>query len=191
MNRFAVLLALLLAACATPPPRVPATPGMEEVERRQERPPESVPAAPPKEVIPAPEAPVMAPDVPRAAPVAPAITGAPPAPLFREFVARNDEQLLEVFAGMHKSELARIMHADANRWHNPYKREALYDRKGQAYEVLYYLTRDPEGKPVKDRHLTPVMVKDDVVVAIGAYRLKKLKRGESLDLPRRAPKRAS
>ena len=79
---------------------------------------------------------------------------------------------------MHKSELARIMHADANRWHNPYKREALYDRKGQAYEVLYYLTRDPEGKPVKDRHLTPVIVKDDVMVAIGAYRLKKLKRGK-------------
>ena len=51
--------------------------------------------------------------------------------------------------------------------------------------------RDPEGRPVKDRHLTPVIVKDDIVVAIGAYRLKKLKRGESLDLPRRAPKRAS
>ena len=133
----------------------------------------------------------MAPDAPRAAPAAPAIPGVPPAPLFREFVARNDEQLLEVFAGMHKSELARIMHADANRWHNPYKREALYDRKGQAYEVLYYLTRDPEGKPVKDRHLTPVIVKDDVIVAIGAYRLKKLKRGESIDLPRRSPKRSS
>ena len=115
MNRFAVLFALLLAACATPPPRAP----------------EPVPAAPPKETAPPPEAPVMAPDAPRAAPIAPAITGAPPVPLFREFVARNDEQLLEVFAGMHKSELARIMHADANRWHNPYKREALFDRNGK------------------------------------------------------------
>ena len=175
MNRFAVLLALLLAACATPEQHLPLP----------------SPATPPKTATPVPEAPVMAPDTPRTAPVAPAITSALPAPLFREFVARNDEQLLEVFAGMHKSELARIMHADANRWHNPYKREALYDRKGQAYEVLYYLTRDPEGKPVKDRHLTPVMVKDDVVVAIGAYRLKKLKRGESIDLPRRQPKRSS
>src|SRR3989344_3205681 len=184
MNRFAVLFALLLAACATPVPRTPATPGMEEVEQRREqlpeRPPESVPAAPPKAAVPAPEA-----------PVAPAIIGALPAPLFREFVARNDEQLLEVFAGMHRSELIRIMNTDADRWHNPYKREALHDRKGQAYEVLYYLTRDPEGKPVKDRHLTPVMVKDDVVVAIGAYRLKKLKRGESIDLPRSQPKRSS
>lgn len=175
MNRFAVLLALLLAACATPAPRAP----------------EPVPAAPEKVVAPAPEAPVTVPDVARAAPVAPAIAGAPPAAIFREFVARNDERLLEVFAGMHKSELARIMHADAERWHNPYRREALLDRKGQAYEVFYYLTRDPEGKPVKDRHLTPVIVKQDTVVAIGAYRLKKLKRGESIDLPRRSPKRAS
>ncbi len=174
MNRFAVLLALLLAACATPIPRVP----------------EPGPAAPPK-AAPAPEAPVMAPDVPRAVPVASAIAGVPSALIFKEFVARNDERLLEVFAGMHKSELARIMHADADRWHNPYKREALSDRKGQAYEVFYYLTRDPEGKPVKDRHLTPVIVKQDMVVAIGAYRLKKLKRGESIDLPRRTPKRSS
>ena len=111
--------------------------------------------------------------------------------VFREFVARNDERLLEVFTGMHRSELIRIMNTDADRWHNPYRREALLDGKGQAYEVLYYLTRDPEGKPVKDRHLTPVIVKDDVVVALGAYRLKKLKRGESVDLPRRPPKRAS
>ncbi len=92
---------------------------------------------------------------------------------------------------MHKSELIRTMHAEASRWHNPYRREVLFDRNGKAYEVFYYLMRDPEGKPVKDRHLTPVIVKDDAVVAIGAYRLKKLKRGESLDLPRRAPKRAS
>jgi hypothetical protein len=175
MNRFAVLLALLLAACATPAPRAP----------------ETVPAAPPKAAAPAPEAPVTAPDAPRAAPAAPAIAGVPPAAIFREFVARNDERLLEVFAGMHKSELARIMHADADRWRNPYRREALLDRKGQAYEVFYYLTRDPEGKPVKDRHLTPVIVKQDTVVAIGAYRLKKLKRGESIDLPRRSPKRSS
>lgn len=111
--------------------------------------------------------------------------------VFREFVARNDERLLDVFVGMHKSELVRIMHADADRWHNPYKREALLDTKGATYEVFYYLTRDPEGKPVKDRHLTPVIVRDDTVVAIGAYRLKKLKRGESVDLPRRQPKRAS
>ena len=203
MNRFAVLLALLLAACATPAPRAPATPGMDdsrdgggratpgavagEVERRQERPPESVPAAPPKATAPPP----AAPDVPRTALPAPAIPAAPSAPVFREFVAHNDEKLLEVFPGMHKSELIRTMHAEAGRWHNPYRHEMLLDRAGKAYEVFYYLMRDPEGKPVKDRHLTPVIVQQDTVVAIGAYRLKKLKRGESIDLPRRPPPRAS
>lgn len=173
MNKYAVLFALLLAACATPTPRTPAT------------------VPPPKATAPAPESPAPAPDVARAAPAQPAPLGVSPVSVFREFVARNDERLLDVFAGMHKSELVRIMHTDVDRWHNPYKREALLDSKGAAYEVFYYLTRDPEGKPVKDRHLTPVVVKDDVVVAIGAYRLKKLKRGESIDLPRRQPKRSS
>lgn len=173
MNKYAVLLALLLAACATPEQRAPE--------------PSSVPAS--KTNIPTPVSP--APDSTRSAPALSAPLAVSPAPVFREFVARNDERLLEVFAGMHKSELIRIMHADPSRWHNPYKREALLDSKGAAYEVFYYLTRDPEGKPVKDRHMTPVIVKDNIVVAIGAYRLKKLKRGESVDLPRRAPKRAS
>ena len=84
-----------------------------------------VPAAPPKEAILAPEAPVMAPDVPRAAPVAPAITGAPPAPLSGNLSRVTTSNCSEVFAGMHKSELARIMRADANRWQYPDKREAL------------------------------------------------------------------
>ncbi len=166
MKKVFVLLALMLAACATP-------------ERRA---PEPSPTPPPKATVPAPESPIPAPDVARAAPVA----------VFREFVARNDEKLLEVFPGMPKSELIRTMHAEADRWHNPYKHERLLDRAGKAYEVFYYLMRDPKGKPVKDRHLTPVIVKDDTVVAIGAYRLKKLKRGESLDPPKsRALKRAA
>lgn len=170
MNKLAVLFALLLAACATPTARAPATP-------------ETTPA---KTGAPLPESSHAVPDVARAAP-----SSAPSASLFKEFVARNDEKLLDVYPGMHKSELIRIMHTDPSRWHNPYKREALHDSKGAAYEVFYYLTRDPEGKPVKERHLTPVIVKDDTVAAIGAYRLKKLKRGESVDLPRRAPKRSS
>ncbi|MBI3571687.1 MAG: hypothetical protein HY082_11410 [Gammaproteobacteria bacterium] len=167
MNKYAVLFALLLAACATPTPRTPES------------------TSPPKATAPVPESPAPAPDVARSVPAQSAPLGVPPVSVFREFVARNDERLLDVFVGMHKSELVRIMHADADRWHNPYKREALLDTKGAAYEVFYYLMRDPEGKPVKDRHLTPVIVRDDVVVAIGAYRLKKLKRGESLELPKR------
>ena len=173
MNKYAVLFALLLAACATPDQRVPES------------------APPPKTAAPTPESPVPTPDVARSAPALSAPAGVPPVPVFREFVARNDERLLDVFVGMHKSELVRIMYADVDRWHNPYRREALLDTKGAAYEVFYYLTRDPEGKPVKDRHLTPVIVKQDTVVAIGAYRLKKLRRGESVDLPRRTPRRTS
>ncbi len=99
---------------------------------------------------------------------------------------------MEAFPGMHRTELARIMQHGAGRWPNPYRHESLHDRAGKVYEVFYYLTRDPEGKPVKDRHLMPVIVKDNVVVALGAYRLKKLRRGESVDLPKsRAPKRSS
>lgn len=48
-----------------------------------------------------------------------------------------------------------------------------------------------EGRTGPIAALAPVMVKDDVVAAIGTYHLKKLKRGESIDLPRRQPKRAS
>ena len=49
---------------------------------------------------------------------------------------------------MHKSELIRTMHAEASRWHNPYRREVLFDRNGKAYSVLLPDAR-PEGKPVK------------------------------------------
>ncbi len=186
MRRSAVLLAALLAACATPAPRAP----------------EPVPVAPPAETLPA--EPVAAkPSTPRVARATPPAGALPPGatvpvepsvpttPSFRDFVAANDERLLEVYTGLGYAELGRVMRHGAGRWPNPYRREALLDRTGRTYEVFYYLTRDPEGKPVKDRHLTPVIVKDHMVVAIGSYRLKKLKRGESLDAPRRAAKRAS
>lgn len=186
-KRVAVLFALLLAACATPSREASAPVPTEAVAPHVAEP--AVPAIPPAPVATARTAP-PADAIPPAAtlPVEPA---APTTPIFREFVAANDERLLEAFPGMHRAELARVMQHGAGRWPNPYRHESLHDRAGKVYEVFYYLTRDPEGKPVKDRHLTPVIVKDNVVVAIGSYRLKKLKRGESLDLPRRASKRAS
>lgn len=182
MRYLAASFALLLAACATPS-REAAAPTPAEPET-------------PRAAAPEPSAPRVARAVPpaEAMPPAAAVRVEPPTPTtpsFREFVAANDERLLEIYAGLGRAELARVMQHGAGRWPNPYRREALIDRKGQAYEVFYYLTRDPEGKPVKDRHLTPVIVRDEAIVAIGAYRLKKLKRGEPLDLPRRAPKRAS
>jgi hypothetical protein len=180
----AVSLALLLAACVTPPETATPAPAEPEAPRveRPVAPVSTVPrvarAAPPAETRP-PGA---------AVPVEPST---PTTSSFREFVAANDEHLLEVYTGLGRAELVRVMQHGAGRWPNPYRREALLDRDGRHYEVFYYLTRDPEGKPVKDRHLVPVIVQDHVVVAIGSYRLKKLKRGEPLDLPRRSTKRAS
>lgn len=183
-KRVAVPLALLLAACATSPREVSAPAPAEAVAPHAAEP--AAPATLPAPVVTARTAPPAA-----MPPTVPAEPSAPTTPIFREFVAANDERLLEAFPGMHRTELARVMQHGAGRWPNPYRHESLHDRAGKVYEVFYYLTRDPEGKPVKERHLTPVIVKDNVVVALGAYRLKKLKRGESLDLPRRAPKRAS
>lgn len=166
MRRTTIAAALLLAGCAgTGEPRTP-----------------SPPAAAPAAAAPAGEAKAALPQAP--IPQEPALTR-------KEFVARNDEQLLEVFPGLHKSAVTRLMRYSTGKLTNPSRHEVLFDRTGKAYEVFYYLTRDPEGKPVKDRHLTPVIVRDDVVVAIGAYRLKKLKRGESLDLPRGRARRPS
>jgi hypothetical protein len=180
MKRIAVSLALLLAACTTPPREADAPAPVEGVALSAPG-----PAAPSKPDVAARTAP------PPAAPL-PAGPSAPVVSPFREFVAANDEYLLEAFPGMHRAELARVMHHGTGRWPNPYRHESLHDRAGNTYEVFYYLTRDPEGKSVKERHLTPVIVKDNVVVAIGSYRLKKLRRGEPLDLPKnRAPKRAS
>lgn len=186
MKQLAVSLALLLAACATPSREVSAPTPAEEPRVVE-------PAVPPTSRKPETIARIAPPAI--ALPPAAAILvepATPTSPSFREFVAANDERLLEVFAGMHRTELARVMQHGAGRWPNPYKHESLHDRAGKDYEVFYYLMRDPEGKPVQERHLTPVIVKDNVVVAFGVYRLKKLKRGESLNLPKsRAPKRAS
>jgi hypothetical protein len=178
----AASFALLLAACVTPS-REAAAPTPAEPET-------------PRASAPEPSAPRVARAAPPAAAVPPAATlpaepSTPTTSSFREFVAANDERLLEIYVGLGRSELMRVMRHGTGRWPNPYKHELLHDRAGKGYEVFYYLTRDSEGKPVQDRHLTPVIVKDEVIVAIGAYRLKKLRRGESLDLPRRAPKRAS
>lgn len=184
MKKYLALpLALWLSACATPPPAEEAAPVPESP---------GVMAAPDMPKVSRPPSPVAPAPVPPAS-VTPPGSGAPATsilPTYKLYVARNDENLLEVFPGMARTELLRVMQSSDARWHNPYRHEALLDRAGAAYEVLYYLTRDPEGKPVQPRHLTPVIVKDGVVVAIGSYRLKKLKRGEPINLPRRAPKAA-
>jgi len=90
----------------------------------------------------------------------------------RTLAERNDEQLLYVFTGMHKSTVEKIM---GGRYY--YKREYWKDPDGQIHEVLFYLTREPKkGTRVTERHLTPVIIKDSMVSAMGKYRLRKLRR---------------
>jgi|WetSurMetagenome_2_1015567.scaffolds.fasta_scaffold00779_11 hypothetical protein len=95
--------------------------------------------------------------------------------------AANDEKLLRVYVGMDKSLVELIMKSA----HNPAKREQITGKDGQLYEVLFYLNREPrEGKPVTERHMTPVIFKDKKVVAIGKFHLKKLRSSGNIERKR-------
>jgi hypothetical protein len=86
----------------------------------------------------------------------------------------NDERLLEVFVGMYRKTVDGAMGFSRQ---NPFKREVIAGMDGREYEVLFYLTREPrKGKGVTERQLTPVIFREDRVVAIGRYPLKKLRR---------------
>ena len=90
-----------------------------------------------------------------------------------ELAASNDEKMLNVFIGLYQKTVERIMASERN----PYRKSMITGKDGDIYEVLFYLTREPRrGRPVTDRMLTPVIFKDDRVVGIGNYQLKKLKR---------------
>jgi hypothetical protein len=94
----------------------------------------------------------------------------------------NDEKLIRVFIGMDKPTVELIM-ASA---HNPAKRERITGSTGQAYEVLFYLTREPrKGKPVTERLMTPVILRNNEVVAIGNFNLKKLRTTGSVERKKR------
>lgn len=102
------------------------------------------------------------------------------APTLNEFADRNDIRLLEVYNGMTKKAVERIMewhHADV--WKNPYKRQTLHVADGKVYEVFFYLTRPhSKGHPITEKQLTPVIFNDGRVSAIGRYQLKKLRQRE-------------
>jgi hypothetical protein len=69
--------------------------------------------------------------------------------------------------------------------HNPYKRRTIMGTEGEAYDVVFYLTREPrKGKGITDRMLTPIIFKKGRVVALGNYQLKKLIRTGTLERPR-------
>jgi hypothetical protein len=86
--------------------------------------------------------------------------------------AANDEKLIRVFVGMDRATVELTM-ASA---HNPAKRERITGSAGQLYEVLFYVTREPRnGKSITERLMTPVIFKNNEVVAIGNFHLKKLR----------------
>jgi hypothetical protein len=64
----------------------------------------------------------------------------------------------------------------AGDWVNPCKQEQLMDSKGRVYDVVFYLSRSPmQSQPFNERLMTPVILRDDRVYAIGRYSLKKLR----------------
>ena len=104
----------------------------------------------------------------------------PPAAGFRgltKLVEANEEKLLNVSKGMDKYSVEKIMASE----HNPYKRERIAGKDGASYEILFYLTREPrKGKPITERLMTPVIFKNNEVVAMGNFQLKKLRTSGTL-----------
>jgi hypothetical protein len=94
-----------------------------------------------------------------------------------QFIALNDERLLDVFPGMKRRDVERHMWVahEGKAW-NPYKRETIKHSDGTRFDVLFYLTREPSpGKGVNENYLTPVIFQGEVVHAVGKYPLKKLR----------------
>lgn len=93
------------------------------------------------------------------------------------FLERNENSLLRVYVDMPKSEVMSIMNDyRAGDWINPCKQERLIDGNGRIYDVIFYLSRRPlQLRKFNERLMTPVILRDDRVYAIGRYGLKKLR----------------
>ena len=64
----------------------------------------------------------------------------------------------------------------AGDWVNPCKHEKRMDNNGKVYDIDFYLSRRPvQSRPFNERLMTPVILRDDRVFAIGQYSLKKLR----------------
>ena len=128
---------------------------------------------------------------PVAEPQSPAPQGEPklpepvnPSPVVRkwlglnDFAEANDEMLLNVYPGMSRQVVERIMDGhQSGKWTNPYKQQAVIGADGKSHEVLFYLTRAPRaGVRVTENFLTPVIFLNERVTAIGRYPLKKIRR---------------
>jgi len=95
-----------------------------------------------------------------------------------DFAETNDEKLLNVYPGMSRQTVERIMDGhQSGKWTNPYKHQAVIGANGTSHEVLFYLTRAPrQGQRVTENLLTPVIFQNERVTAIGRYPLKKIRR---------------
>lgn len=93
------------------------------------------------------------------------------------FIERNENSLLRVYIDMSKAEVISIMsNYRSGEWVNPCKQEKLMDNNGKVYDVVFYLSRKPvQSRPFNERLMTPVILRDDRVYAIGRYSLKKLR----------------
>ena len=165
-----LLLGALVSACATAPrlESVPAPSTAPAVESADEAPATvALPGAAPP---PAPLVPI---------PMPPSSAVGPAQMLnIEDFIERNDENLLHIYVGMSRVTVDRIMGSYRTGAHaNPYKRQLIAGSGGQVHEVLFYLTRKPRtGQRITESVLTPVVVADERVTAIGRYPLKKLRR---------------
>ena len=161
-----VLLGLAATGCAISP----SGPDRTEPALKPEAVPEKAPVAPAAPAVTAPSEPAAAPPVVRQS------LG------LEEFSEANDEKLLQVYVGMWRPTVDRIMDGhQSGQWINPYKRQTIVGGDRRTYEVLFYLTRAPRsGQRVTERFLTPVIFRDVRVVAFGRYALKKLRRGDCL-----------
>lgn len=171
MRRIAAVTLLLLSGCATVPPPAGETPVPAPVSSA----PPATPVVPAEIVKPSPESVVSTastPASPPRVPVAPQMQG------LQEFADANDERLLQVYVGMSRAAVERLMDGrQSGSYLNPYKRQILPGANGKAYEVLFYVTRAPRaGRRISEAQLTPVILANERVTAIGRYPLKKLRR---------------
>ena len=164
MRRILVIsFMLFVAGCATTSRPVVEAPALK-------LPSQAEPVAEPQSPAPQPE-----PKLPEPA---------DPSPVVRkwlslnDFAEANDERLLNVYPGMSRQTVERIMDGhQSGRWTNPYKQQAVTGADGKSHEVLFYLTRAPrQGQRVTENLLTPVIFQNERVTAIGRYPLKKIRR---------------
>jgi len=61
-----------------------------------------------------------------------------------EFAEANDEKLLNIYVGMSRQSVERIMDGhQSGKWINPYKHQVVAGADGKKNEILFYLTRAP------------------------------------------------